>query len=182
MKKKKIKPEDLELNIEVTGKNQISGRVSVTQTCANTKNICMHTKKDDECVQCSFEFQDTCGTTTIDPTTTNQGEDCHPTEKCLLTIEPACETKVGCVDSASHAVLCCPLSDKANTVCENCHTAGTCGADSQCQCLISKNVCESDGITCVISGDDETCNCIYTLQDGCEPPVVATEITGCGLY
>lgn len=108
-------------------------------------------------------------------------EDCKPTDKCPLTIEPACETRIGCVDSASHAELCCPISEKANTLCEICHTAGTCGPDSECNCLISKNVCESDDFKCPISGKDETCMCVKTLEETCEPLQPATEITTCRL-
>lgn len=176
MKKKKITPADLELNIEVTGGEQLSPRFTETRTCPETRN---------NCTDATFDKPELCDTTTTDPTVKNclsvNVDDCTPTKKCPLTIEPACETKVGCVDSASHAQICCPISDKANTVCANCHTAGTCGPDSQCQCLISKNVCDSDGIGCMISGQDETCQCPITAQETCEPPIIATALTKCNL-
>lgn len=180
MKKKKITPEDLELNIEITNKGQVSNRVSVTLTCANTKNICMHTKKDQDCEQCSFEFLDTCGTTTIEPTATNQGEDCKPTINCLLTIEPACETKVGCDDSASHAQLCCPISDKANTLCANCYSADSCGNNTQCICQFTKDDCDSKQSPCQISVNI-SCTCVQSLEDTCPPPEIATDINKCNL-
>ena len=174
--KKEITPEDLNLNIEVTGGERLTPKFTQTLTCPQTRN---------NCTDATFDKPQLCDTTTTNPTEQNclsVGEnECKPTDNCPLTIEPACETKVGCQDSNSNAELCCPISEKANTLCANCITAGTCGADSECNCLISKNVCETEDKFCPISGQDETCMCVYTDQDTCEPLEPVTELTGCNL-
>lgn len=175
MKKKKITPEDLELDIEETGGQKLSPRITETITCPKTRN---------NCTDATLNKPQLCDTTTTNPSQQNcisvEADDCKPTVNCPLTIEPACETKVGCQDSDSNAQMCCAISEKANTICADCLTAGTCGVDSQCNCLISKNICDSDDNRCVIS-DQDTCMCIYTDQETCEPLIPVTAVTGCTL-
>ncbi len=168
--KKKIKPEDLELNIEVLGKSQQSTRVTNTYTCAVTKN---------NCGDATFDKPELCDTTTTNPTIpecqTIAAAGCLPTQRCM-TIEPACETKAGCVDSASKAELCCPI-DK--TVDRDCMTNDTCGPNTLHICLVTSD-CNTLNQDCQISGDDETCNCINTVEDTCNnPPVISIVTTEC---
>lgn len=59
MKKKKITPEDLELNIEVTGGWQLSPKFTETRTCAGSRN---------NCTGATFDKPELCDTTTTDPT------------------------------------------------------------------------------------------------------------------
>lgn len=160
MKKKKITPEDLELSIEVTGGHQLSPKMIETKNCTPTHGTC--------------DGENGCNTTTPNPTVpdckTVAEAGCKQTDTCW-TIEPECETKVGCVDSASHAQLCCPVSDKADSMCANCMSyGGTCGPDSQCLCMITKKDCETVKL-CQMSNGDETCNCTI-FGDTCEPPIV----------
>lgn len=150
---------------------QGSPRFTETRTCPQTRN---------NCTEATFDAPELCDTTTTNPTQKNclsiNAEDCKPTKKCPLTIEPACETKIGCEDSASNAILCCPISDKANTVCTNCYSADSCGNNTQCICQITRDDCNSS--PCQISIDN-SCTCPLSLEETCPPPVVATEITGC---
>lgn len=150
--KKKISPDELDLSIEETGDKKLSPRFTETKTCGYYCN-------------------------TVDPTLpdckTIEEAGCLPTETCW-TIEPECETNVECYDSKSNAQQCCAISEKDNTICENCLTVGTCGADSQCYCLVTDN-------NCPISGEDESCMCALTDQETCEPPMPVTAITDCTL-
>lgn len=173
MEKKKITPEDLDLNIEVTGGNQLSSRFTETRTCNVTRNQ-----------TCNAEE---CETATTKPTVpeckTVAEAGCRQTDACW-TIEPECETKVGCQDSNSHAQLCCPITNQngcKDTV-DNCASVDTCGANTVKICLETSNGCVNTRHNCLVSQDnDETCGCINTIQETCEPPKPATIFTGCDL-
>lgn len=159
MKKKKITPKDLDLNIEETGGKQSSPRFTETKTCGYYCN-------------------------TIDPTLpdckTVEEEGCLPTQTCW-TIEPECETKAGCHDSNSHAQLCCPVTNQngcKDTV-DNCASVDTCSNTVKI-CLVTSKDCVNTRENCLISEDkDETCLCIHTVQETCEPLQPITQITGC---
>lgn len=167
--KKKISAEDLDLTIEDTGSKKLSTRITETLTCPKTRN---------NCTDATINKPQLCDTTTTNPSQQNcisiEEDDCKPTVTCPLTIEPACVTNVECYDSKSNAQQCCAISEKDNTICENCLTVGTCGADSQCYCLVTEK-------NCPISGEDESCMCVLTDQETCEPPMPVTAVTDCTL-
>lgn len=151
MKKKKITPEDLELNIEVTGGEQMSFRMTETKNCTPTNATCTDTKK--------------CDTTTTNPTVpdckTVEEAGCKQTDACW-TIEPACETNVGCANSDSNAILCCPAT-KWNTckvTVDNCVTNDTCGTNTINICLETQNNCAD------IKTLDDNCNVTILSNDG----------------
>ena len=126
-----------------------------------------------------------CNTTTPNLTVpecnTVEEDGCSPSQDCW-TIEPECETKVGCYDSNSHAQLCCPITNQngcKDTV-NNCVTVDTCGPNTVNICLETSNGCVNTRENCLVSQDkDETCICINTAQEDCEPLKPATVITGC---
>lgn len=144
--KKKITPEDLDLNAEILGKSQTTTRMTETLTCGYDCNT-----------------NPTVGCKTI------EADGCLETDACW-TIEPECETRVGCYDSNSHAQLCCPITNQntcKNTV-DNCVTNATCGANTVNICLVTQKTCAvpmTQGDDCeipIISAND---NCVLTKLD-----------------
>lgn len=171
--KKKITPEDLNLNIEVTGGERVTPKFTETLTCPQTRI---------NCTDATFDKPQLCDTTTTNPSEQNclsAGEnDCKPTDKCPLTIEPACETKVGCEDSHSHAQLCCPITEQTDCrdSVDNCVSVDTCGQNTFNICLETSNDCAKTVTDCFVSlNGDETCVCAYTVEETCMPTIQKTE-------
>ncbi|MBO5444645.1 MAG: hypothetical protein J5995_04795 [Muribaculaceae bacterium] len=136
--KKKITKEDLDLNIEIVKNSQSSPRMTETRTCGYD-----------------------CDTTnpTLPDCKTIPEAGCPKTHTCW-TIEPDCETRVGCVDSNSHAVQCCPITN-VNTckdTVDNCVSNATCGANTVQICMVTKNLCEH-----------------ITQEDPCRPPIITEQ-------
>lgn len=157
MKKKIITPEDLELNIEVTGGEQTSSRITETRNCTPSHNTC--------------GGENGCNTTTPNPTVpdckTVEEAGCKQTDACW-TIEPECQTKVGCHDSNSNAQLCCPATQQngCHDSADNCISAAC--ADSVKLCQVTNGICLITEDNCA---ETATCAAPMSIEETCSPPL-----------